>query len=664
MGVSQRVQSAARRTRARAALPDRPRPRDTTAPGSAAGSLPWARTATIRASFPYRQGTQAAQGSGLLAEDTYTELTFVLYHICPGSTRQCPVAGRGRADIVGDMIGADRPSRIGVETPEDTRLRAELMARLASLSETLNRLSSVAGIAAAIGRAGLTLSGAQRAAVYLRAPDGTVTCPWSHRLSPQYVAQVVTPPGAQPWAHLMRRIELSCMDLPRGVRARHPEPVLIPDVAALPKGNESRRLADAEGYRALGAWPLTHEGRVRAAVACYYDAPHAWLQPEAEVMQTFGWQAAAALENAELYEARGQRTTELEALYYLSRRLRSARLPEDMYPILVDRAMHLVRGDHAALAILDRDGRSFTWVCARGTTAAEPGSTFPAAGSIAGRVVATGTPYVTPDISREAPASEGQRAHDAPSPPGPLVVVALQSEREALGVMEVGRLRGGQTRAFTESEIRLLQGIAEMGGTAIHRSRLHHRLEESYIQVVLTLARAMDARDTYTGDHSGRLAEWAEALARALGCHDEVIQDIRWGALLHDIGKIGVPDGILRKPDRLTEEEWQAMRRHPAIGEEILLPLERMREVARIVRHHHERWDGTGYPDGLRGEAIPLGARILAVIDSYSAIIDERPYKKARSHGEAIAELRRCAGAQFDPTIVEAFCRVVERART
>jgi putative nucleotidyltransferase with HDIG domain len=562
------------------------------------------------------------------------------------------------------MAVRDQVAHNGEEAPENTRLRAELMARLASLSETLNRPSSVAGMAAAIGHAGLTLSGAQRAAVYLRAPDGAVTCPWSHGLSSQYVAQVITPSGAQPWTHLTRRIELACMDLPRSHRAQHPEPALVPDIKELPRGNDARRLAEMEGYRALGAWPLTHEGRVRAAIACYYDAPHAWSQPEAEVMQTFGWQAAAALENAELYEARSQRTVELEALYHLSSRLRVASVPEDMYPILVDRAMHLVRADHAALAILDPDGKAFTWVQAQGTPAAEVGSTFPAAGSLAGRAVTTGAPYVAADITREPPTIQRQKAHGPSSPLGPLVIVALQSEREAIGVIEVGRLRGGQTRAFTAGEVHLLQGIAEMGGTAIHRSRLHHRLEQSYMQVVLALARAMDARDTYTGDHSGRLAEWAEAVARVLGCHDEAIQDIRWGALLHDIGKIGVPDGILRKPGKLTEEEWQAMRRHPAIGEEILIPLERMRGVARIVRHHHERWDGAGYPDGLRGEDIPLGARILTVIDSYSAIIDERPYKKARSPDEAVAELRKCAGAQFDPTVVEAFCRVLRRGRT
>lgn len=115
------------------------------------------------------------------------------------------------------------------------------------------------------------------------------------------------------------------------------------------------------------------------------------------------------------------------------------------------------------------------------------------------------------------------------------------------------------------------------------------------------------------------------------------------------------------KPGLLTADEVVSMRLHPVIGERILLPAARLRGVAKIVRHHQERWDGTGYPDRLAGKAIPPGARILAVVDAYSAIIDDRPYKPARTHAEAVAELRRCAGAQFDPEIVEAFCRVLER---
>lgn len=189
------------------------------------------------------------------------------------------------------------------------------------------------------------------------------------------------------------------------------------------------------------------------------------------------------------------------------------------------------------------------------------------------------------------------------------------------------------------------------------------QIEEAYLQVLVALATAVESRDTYTADHSERIARWAEAVARKLNRSEAEIQDIRRAAWLHDIGKIGIPDSILRKPMSLTKAEWAVMRQHPVIGEEILSSVDRMRGVANLVRHHQVRWDGTGYPDRLKGDQIPPGARILAVVDAYSAMIDVRPYKKARTHAEAMAELRQCAGTQFDPRIVAVFCALERRRR-
>jgi putative nucleotidyltransferase with HDIG domain len=541
----------------------------------------------------------------------------------------------------------------------DPRLRADLMKRLVELSETLNRLSSVAGVATAIGQAAADLSGAGRVAVFLRSASGVVTCPWSRGLSASYVGELCTPDDAAPWAHLTRHAELACMDLPKSRRAAAPEPVLVDDIRTLPAGNDTRRRADREGIRAFAAWPLVHEGRAGAAVACYYDAPRTWSAPEREAMQAFAWQAAAALENGRSYEAQGRRTAELEALYELSKRLRRARTPDEMYPILIDHVVRLLHADHGSLALLSPDGATLTTVHAWGLEAERTGTSAPASPALT-RMFSAATPHVTPDLSAEE-AAAFSTAPEIHATLGPYAVAAVRADEDVIGTMAVARARRGQREPFVEADLRVLKSIAETAGAAIHRSRLYHNLQDSYIQMVLTLVRALDARDSYTGGHSERLAEWAEATARVLGCRDEEAQDIRWGALLHDIGKIAVPDAILRKPARLTDEEWQIMRQHPVTGEEILRPLERMRGVARILRHHHERWDGTGYPDGLSEERIPLGARILAVVDAYSAITDERPYKPARSHIEAVAELRRSAGTQFDLRVVEAFCKMLEQ---
>jgi putative two-component system response regulator len=184
---------------------------------------------------------------------------------------------------------------------------------------------------------------------------------------------------------------------------------------------------------------------------------------------------------------------------------------------------------------------------------------------------------------------------------------------------------------------------------------------ESAQGVVAALANAVEAKDSMTEHHCQRLAGLAHLLATAAELDPVTIKGIVFGALLHDIGKIGVSDHILKKPGALTADEWIEMRRHPIIGEQICRPLASSREFAPIVRHHHERWDGLGYPDRLKGHEIPIGARIVGLVDAFDAIIHERPYREGQASEDAMAELVAEAGRQFDPDLVERFVTIVER---
>jgi diguanylate cyclase (GGDEF)-like protein/putative nucleotidyltransferase with HDIG domain len=199
------------------------------------------------------------------------------------------------------------------------------------------------------------------------------------------------------------------------------------------------------------------------------------------------------------------------------------------------------------------------------------------------------------------------------------------------------RAGGGRLVVATE-----LEGATHEGAGALQRDAIE------------ALAVALTERDRYTGEHSEAVIEMSAAVARNMGLRSAEVERIRSAALLHDIGKVAIPDEILNKRGPLTDEEWERMREHPAIGERILRVLPGMAAVARIVRHEHERWDGTGYPDGLEGEQIPLGSRIIFAADTYHAITSDRPYRAARSHSEAIDELTRCAGTQFDPNVTAA----------
>jgi putative nucleotidyltransferase with HDIG domain len=182
--------------------------------------------------------------------------------------------------------------------------------------------------------------------------------------------------------------------------------------------------------------------------------------------------------------------------------------------------------------------------------------------------------------------------------------------------------------------------------------------ERTYDATLTALTSALDFRDNETGGHSDRVVAYMELLLEHMNIKGGELATLRRGALLHDIGKIGVPDNVLRKPTALSEGEWAVMKRHPEFGARIISGIPFLEDVARIVRHHHERWDGMGYPDGLKGDRIPLGARIFAVGDSFDAMTSDRPYRRGLLIDAAREEIRRCANSQFDPAVVTAFLSI------
>jgi putative nucleotidyltransferase with HDIG domain len=213
---------------------------------------------------------------------------------------------------------------------------------------------------------------------------------------------------------------------------------------------------------------------------------------------------------------------------------------------------------------------------------------------------------------------------------------------------------------FTQRDLSLLSILANQAGISAENARLYDSIRKDYNDVIQGLAKAVDARDHYTAEHSTRVSRYSFAIARRMELNSEMLEAVRWGGILHDVGKIGIPDAVLNKPGKLTSDEFAMMKNHCRLGAAIVQKIESLVHLVPLILYHHERFDGNGYPEGLKGKKIPLGARIINVADSFETITSDRVYRKARSNQEGLEEIRLCSGKQFDPEIVEIFSKDFE----
>ena len=239
-----------------------------------------------------------------------------------------------------------------------------------------------------------------------------------------------------------------------------------------------------------------------------------------------------------------------------------------------------------------------------------------------------------------------------------VLMVPLIVETRAWGLIEIYDSR---TRAFSGLERHLVELAAAQVGALVAGFEHAERVQRLYRETLASLSNALEAKDEYTSQHTEEVVRLAVAVAAELDLGLDAIRNVELGAVLHDIGKVRIPEAILNKPAPLTDAEWEIMKTHPEVGEHILRPIQSLGGVLSIVRHHHERWDGAGYPDGLAGRAIPLGARIVAACDAYRAMTEDRPYRKALSESDARQELEDGVGAQFDPDCVVALLNALDR---
>lgn len=240
-----------------------------------------------------------------------------------------------------------------------------------------------------------------------------------------------------------------------------------------------------------------------------------------------------------------------------------------------------------------------------------------------------------------------------------LASLPLSFKNKAIGVLNVSNKKSGKPFSTTDEQI--LKIIAVEAAITLENSKLFQEQQKNYLDTIIALAKAIDARDPYTYYHSTNVSKYSVAIAKKINAAETEVENIERAALLHDIGKIGIKDIVLMKPEKLTKEEYEEIKKHPSKGEEIIKSLPFLKEVTIIVKHHHERYDGLGYPDGLSQENIALGARILAIADSFDTMTTRRLYRHPLSLEEAKTELFNNKGKQFDPYLVDCFLEILEK---
>jgi diguanylate cyclase (GGDEF)-like protein len=348
-----------------------------------------------------------------------------------------------------------------------------------------------------------------------------------------------------------------------------------------------------------------------------------------------------------------KRTRQLGLANALGTRLSAMTDPDAIVEALVEE-LNSALGYFLCAVVRSRDDGYVESAASRGLAPMEgaPAWSQPAGAGLIGRCLRERRPVVSEDVLtdqdyRSTPETATVRSE---------LVVPLWVGEELWGVLDVQETRAG---AFDEDDVRLIQTVADQVGSALRGALLYQRLERAYVGTAEALAAALEAKDSYTANHSRTVVETAHAVGLRLDLDEPALRTLRFGAIFHDIGKIAVPEEILNKRGSLTEEEWEVTKRHPVAGERILASVEFLADVRPLVRHEHERWDGGGYPDGLAGEEIPLGARIILACDAYDAMTSDRPYRTAMSAEQAHEELRRGAATQFDPRVVVALLDVL-----
>jgi HD-GYP domain-containing protein (c-di-GMP phosphodiesterase class II) len=366
---------------------------------------------------------------------------------------------------------------------------------------------------------------------------------------------------------------------------------------------------------------------------------------------------AVAIQNTQLYERRAKVYDRQKLLNQVNRHLHQTLDIDELIPRIFAEVNTAIKAEGQSIWLVDKAADMIKCRFATG----------PESENLKGFSMALATPSIVgTSVLRKKPImikdahNDPRWARSADKKTGfitrSIMTVPLVLEDEAIGAIQAVNKRGGLL--FNQDDLDLFRAIANTAALAVNNAQLVYELQNSYDLTLDALSAALDLRDRETEGHSRRVVEYTTRLAEQMGLGREAINNIRRGALIHDIGKIGVPDAILLKPGSLDAEEVKVIQRHPQLGYNMLVGIPYLREEIKIVLGHQEKWDGTGYPFGLQGEGIPLGARLFAIADTFDALTSDRPYRKGQSYELTRQLIESESGKQFDPQAVAAFLAI------
>lgn len=366
---------------------------------------------------------------------------------------------------------------------------------------------------------------------------------------------------------------------------------------------------------------------------------------------------AVAIQNTQLFERQNRSSNRQKLLDQISRHLHQTLDLDELIPRIFIEVNKAIHAEAQSIWLVDEEAGLIKCRFARGATAdALKGVTVPLdAPSIVGTSVSKQESIIIKDAQNDP-----RRARSVDEKTGfvtrSLMTVPLVLEDKSIGAIQAVNKKDGQL--FNQDDLDLFRSIADSAALAVNNAQLVADLQNSYDLTLDALSAALDTRDRETEGHSRRVVEYTARLAAQIGLDKETIKSIRRGALIHDIGKIGVPDAVLNKPDSLNPEERKIIERHPQTGYYMLADIPYLQEEIKIVVCHHEKWNGTGYPFGLRGEQIALGARLFSIADTFDALTSDRPYRQGRPYEAARKIIEEESGKQFDPQAVDAFLAI------